>query len=208
MSIQDPAIAELYRRWIEGGNADGDSEAFVRASRSSFTSIVRRVAGNFGGCQPHEVEDQLQEIYLKLFVQGPSMLPKMPKDPEQAHVYLRILAANVCRDLWKAKRADCRSSDRTVPFSGVEGRLSTLGLSEVESDLTLQKIYKLLTDRRERTVFGLYFRQGFSAAEIAKIKEFGLSVKGVESLIFRITSRLREALRNSKKEGNSGESSS
>lgn len=208
MSRQDPAFAELFREWIENGGDDQKSEAFVRASRSLFTSIVRRLANQFGGSTPQEVEDQLQDIYLKLTAQGTAILAKMPKDPEAAKGYLRIVAANVCRDAWKAKHAVRRDRDRTIPFDGMESRLSQAGVQYIETRLTLQKIDKLLGDPRERIVFGLYFRQGYSAAEIAQIPAIGLSVKGVESLIFRVTTRLREDLRLPKKEGISGGSSS
>jgi RNA polymerase sigma-70 factor (ECF subfamily) len=208
MSRQDPAFAELFRDWIENGGDDQKSEAFVRASRSLFTSIVRRVASQFGSISSQEVEDQLQDIYLKLTSQGSAILAKMPKDPEAARSYLRIVAANVCRDAWKAKHAGRRDSGRTIPFDGMESRLSQAGVRYIETRLTLQKIDQLLADRRERIVFGLYFRQGYSAAEIAQIPVIGLSVKGVESLILRVTTRLREDLGIPKKEGISDGSSS
>lgn len=49
-------------------------------------------------------------------------------------------------------------------------------------------------DRREQVIFRLYYRQGLTAKEIASIPAFGLSVKGVESVILRITNQIRERI--------------
>jgi RNA polymerase sigma-70 factor (ECF subfamily) len=45
--------------------------------------------------------------------------------------------------------------------------------------------------KRDRTIFWLYYRQGFSAREIAELPGLGLTQKGVESCIHRLTNMLR-----------------
>ena len=47
---------------------------------------------------------------------------------------------------------------------------------------------------RDRTAFWLYYRQGFTAKEIAGMPAMNLTVKGVESLLFRLTAVLRARL--------------
>jgi RNA polymerase sigma-70 factor (ECF subfamily) len=44
---------------------------------------------------------------------------------------------------------------------------------------------------RDRTLFWLYYRQGFTAQEIARLGGAGLSAKGVESALRRVTIWLR-----------------
>jgi len=43
-------------------------------------------------------------------------------------------------------------------------------------------------------VFWLYYRAGFTASAIASLPTVGLTTKGVESLIFRLTRIVRENL--------------
>jgi RNA polymerase sigma-70 factor (ECF subfamily) len=47
---------------------------------------------------------------------------------------------------------------------------------------------------RNSKIFWLYYRAGLSAAAIAALPGIGLSTKGVESLILRITRELRERM--------------
>ncbi|MBL8231121.1 MAG: sigma-70 family RNA polymerase sigma factor [Bryobacterales bacterium] len=206
--MSNQPLARLFREWMESGGEPLQSEAFVRATRGLFAAIAWRVAGQFGGCTHDEIEDQVQDIYLKLFAHGPSILERMPSNAESAQSYLRIAAANVCRDAWKAKNAGRRAHERTVPFSSVESQMTQLGMPDVERQLLLQRANKLITNRREKIVFHLYYEQGYSALEISQIPAVKLSVKGVESLIFRITAKLRTELARQKKEGNSSTASS
>jgi RNA polymerase sigma-70 factor (ECF subfamily) len=43
-------------------------------------------------------------------------------------------------------------------------------------------------------IFWLYYQQGMSAKTIASLPAVGLTAKGVESAIFRLTRQVREAL--------------
>src|SRR4029077_9512078 len=47
---------------------------------------------------------------------------------------------------------------------------------------------------RDLLIFSLQYRQGRSASMIAELPEIGLSAKGVESTIFRMTRLVREEL--------------
>jgi RNA polymerase sigma-70 factor (ECF subfamily) len=45
---------------------------------------------------------------------------------------------------------------------------------------------------RDRALFWLYYRQGYTAEEIARISAAGLTAKGVESALRRVTAWLRD----------------
>jgi hypothetical protein len=47
---------------------------------------------------------------------------------------------------------------------------------------------------RNRRIFWLYYRAGLSAAAISVLPGIGLSTKGVESLILRMTREVRERM--------------
>jgi len=50
------------------------------------------------------------------------------------------------------------------------------------------------TLQRDRTIFWLYYRQGLTAKEIGALPSIGLSLKGVESTLHRLTQLVREHL--------------
>jgi RNA polymerase sigma-70 factor, ECF subfamily len=67
--------------------------------------------------------------------------------------------------------------------------------------MLFDQINKLLGDacppetlERDRIVFWLYYRQGYTAGEIAGLPAVALTVKGVESLLYRLTAALRAQL--------------
>ena len=48
--------------------------------------------------------------------------------------------------------------------------------------------------KRDLAIFYLYFRQGFTAQAISRVPNIGLTVKGVESTLFRLTRLLKAKL--------------
>jgi hypothetical protein len=51
---------------------------------------------------------------------------------------------------------------------------------------------------RDQTLFWLYYRHGMSASAIASLSTIGLSVKGVESAILRLTRQVRNHIARSR----------
>jgi RNA polymerase sigma-70 factor (ECF subfamily) len=49
---------------------------------------------------------------------------------------------------------------------------------------------------RDRALFWLYYRQGYTAEEIARLSAAGLTAKGVESALRRVTVWLRDQVGN------------
>jgi RNA polymerase sigma-70 factor (ECF subfamily) len=54
---------------------------------------------------------------------------------------------------------------------------------------------------RDRALFWLYYRQGFTAEEIGRLTAIGLTAKGVESALRRVTTWLRGEIERRKSEG-------
>ena len=68
--------------------------------------------------------------------------------------------------------------------------------SSVENDILVRELEEIVgevaEEDRDRLIFELYYRQGFTTRKIAAIPAIGLSQKGVESCLHRLTERLRK----------------
>jgi RNA polymerase sigma-70 factor (ECF subfamily) len=75
------------------------------------------------------------------------------------------------------------------------------GQAAMEREVLLKQIDRCLEtcsegadQERDRLIFWLYYQQGMSAKDIAALPTVGLTAKGVESAIFRLTRLVREQI--------------
>jgi RNA polymerase sigma-70 factor (ECF subfamily) len=188
-----PGVFDLYESCIRSRQAA--CEAFFQLMNPVFRRTAYRVARQYDGL--NELDDLMQEIGLKLTQSGELILASLPKDETSAKAFLSVTAANTARDFFRNRGAMKRGRGRTVALDAE--LMSALQHGRTARDagegLLMADIEKHLPpERREKTVFGLYFRQGFTAKEIAAIPALGLSVKGVESMIHRLVTLLRKNL--------------
>ena len=157
--------------------------------------ILRNAVWRTGGGHSHEMDDLLQDVCLKLCELSRSDTP-LPSETFALTAYFRAMAVNVSRD-WLRKRGATKRGERVT--SSLEDHMeelsSQIGASSTENIMLIRQVDLLLDcPARDRSVFWLYYRQGFTAIEIARIPELGLTVKGVESLLHRQTAKLRQKL--------------
>ncbi|MGH9581257.1 MAG: RNA polymerase sigma factor, partial [Terriglobales bacterium] len=164
--------------------------------------VVLRSARRWGEDSPQLVDELVQETYLKLCADDCRMLREFqPRHPDSIYGYLKVVAANVVYDHFRAARSAKRRSpqqsetmaDPAAP-SGSDGSPAA-----VERRVLLQEIARFLEEHhgvteRERLIFWLYYRQGLTARAIAALPAIELSVKGVESSLFRLTRLVRRHL--------------
>jgi RNA polymerase sigma-70 factor (ECF subfamily) len=62
-----------------------------------------------------------------------------------------------------------------------------------------EAIDRIAASKRDKTVFLLYYRQGFTALAIAQVPGIELTAKGVESCLHRLTAQLREHMAGTRK---------
>ncbi len=192
---ESPTVADLWKRYRREPG-DGSWETLVRALTPIFRRIVGRVSRQYYA-NPADTEDALQESMLKLS-QRRDVAPG-----EAVEAYFKAMAANAAHDFFRAQRAVRRDQRRDVPLDSLTFLLSA-GDAErgLDRALLIRQIDGMLpADDRDRAVFWLYYRQGLTAKEIASIPAVGLTVKGVESLIFRLTSLVRDKVRQKPGEG-------
>jgi RNA polymerase sigma-70 factor, ECF subfamily len=195
MDQADDWLAILIRKCREKPDAEEWGE-LIRRLQPILARIAYRVACDWGVSNASEIDDILQESFLKIGVRGGELLGRLPLDDMGAALaYLKVTTANCARDYLRAKYADKRGQDVTVR---VDARIDELlpGMDSASLDrsiLFMQIDQALDSSPRDRSIFWMYYRQGFTAHEIAAIPEFGLTQKGVESLLFRHAGMVRKA---------------
>ena len=169
----------------------------MRRFHPLIAGVVARAARRWIQVTPSIVDDLVQETYLKLCTEEFRRLREFQSRHEDAiYGYLKAIAYTVTLDYFKvhyaAKRgASLRSERDFEEFVRVEGKESP-----VESEILQQELegmaQEIADGERDRLVFFLYYRQGFTTNKIAQIPGIGLSQKGVESCLHRLTERLKK----------------
>jgi RNA polymerase sigma-70 factor (ECF subfamily) len=196
------SIEELLRRCSASGEIDAWGE-FVRRFHRLIAIVVLRTANRLGDCPPQTADDLIQETYLKLCADNCRLLRNFDeRHPNAFPGFVKVVAANVVRDHFKAsysrKRGDHKVesiSEATVPAAGDDSIGSP---KKIERAVLIQEVQDHLEfcgageehDRNVR-IFWLYYRAGLSAGAIAALPGMGLTTKGVESTLLRITKELR-----------------
>ncbi len=155
------------------------------------------------GCTDRAVlEELVQDTYLRICAENFKILRNL-KAQQPAAVYALVktvaysTAVDEFRNLYAAKRG---GQQRTVPLDSLVGSLALEKSPEnqLERQMLLDRLDAYLdsvlpksTHDRDKAIFWLHFRQGFTAVEIARIASFELTAKGVESLLHRMVRDLR-----------------
>ncbi len=195
---------ELIRRCASAGSS-AEWEEFVRRFQPVITQTVLRTASRLGDSSPATVTDLVQETYLKLCSDNFRLLRGFrPAHADAFSGFIRIVAANLVRDHFRAMHAQRRgswqphddSTDKVPAAPATHGGRETLQRTILlrEIDGLLNVIMDGADSARNRRVFWLYYRAGCSAAEIAALPGIELTAKGVESLLLRLTRELRRRL--------------
>ncbi|HET9183993.1 MAG TPA: sigma-70 family RNA polymerase sigma factor [Candidatus Angelobacter sp.] len=187
---------ELIAECVSGRDALAWQE-FVRRFQPLIAGVVARTASRWVNVTAVLVDDLVQETYLKLCSEEFRRLREFESRYEDAiYGYIKAIAYTVTLDHFKlhyaAKRgAMLRSTSDPDDSLRVEGKNSS-----IEADILLRELEELAGQlaegKRDKLIFNLYYRQGFTTSKIAEIPAIGLSQKGVESCLHRLTERLRK----------------
>src|ERR1700739_3181263 len=193
---------ELIRTCAESKDEDAWEE-FVCRSTTLISRVVWRIARGYGENSSAIVEDLVQDTYIKICEDDHRLLKTFKSYHEGAFFgLLQVIAANVARDHFRSRTASKRGSGKNdLELSEIEGFVpasQTSGPAQIERDILLREIDAILSalcpSERDYHIFWLHYRQGLRAAAIAQVDEFGLTAKGVESILQRLRSQLRTKL--------------
>lgn len=184
-------------------------EEFVRRYQKLIASVVIRTSLRWGDVSSQVVDELVQETYLKLCGDDCRILRSFQSDRDEAIFgYIKVLTANLVHDHFKESRREKRGGSASTSPLTTDSLLSE-NCSEVKSAAQMEKrvliqqisaCVESATDGpyafRDRQIFWLYYRAGLTAAAIASLPPIGLSIKGVETVILRLTRSVRQRLAN------------
>jgi RNA polymerase sigma-70 factor (ECF subfamily) len=186
---------------------------FLRRFHPLIMRVVVRVARRWGETRTQLLDELVQETYLKICQNRASLMHGFQSVREDAvFAYIKVFTANLVQDYFKSRNAKKRDGElRSETLESVECSSARVRpvVQLIERDLLVRQIETCLASLdlgangdRDREIFWLYYRCGLPAREIASIETMGLSTKGVESTIGRITRELRTMLGESQSPSN------
>lgn len=211
MPYRNLSATELVRACVDSADPEVWRE-FVARFQPTIAGVALRTARRWGQSSTAVLEDLVQETFLKLCGDRRRLLREFePQHEEAFYGYLKVITTRVVLDYFKRLHA-VKRRPADPPQKQKDDDPGDLGdaaaAGRIERDALLGEIERRLgtldlgqTTERDRRIFGLYYRAGMSARAIAGLPGMGLSVKGVESTIFRVTRLLRQELAGGGPEG-------
>ncbi len=167
-----------------------------------IASVIINTVRRWKDPAPSLVDDLIQDSYVKLFANDKKALRAIRNEYENTIFgYLKVVASNVVRDHFRQpvnKADEIELSDAVLPpgpqdrerrefldrKDQIKGILETLASSE--------------TYDRDVAIFWFFYEHGYTAKEISLLPAIGLTVKGVEAVLLRLTRYVREKLKEPK----------
>ena len=190
LASQDPAL------WYE----------FERRFQQMISIVVRRRLHRCSINDPALVDDLTQDTFLKLCDHDFRALREFHFEHENSLFgFVKTVASNVAQDYlrreYSAKHGGGLEEEDLEKASVIIPARTSLA-DDAHIQILLAEIQRILEEelghepnfRRDIAIFWLYFRWGLTAKEISEIPSIGLTVKGAESVLLRLTRLLRGRL--------------
>jgi RNA polymerase sigma-70 factor, ECF subfamily len=188
----------------------GDETAwaeFVRRFHPLIARVVLRVARQWGETSPQVVDDLIQDTYVMICSERGRLLQSFTSSHADAiYGFIKVFTANLVHDHFKASRAEKRGGatiNNAVESNDVAPCMADSKCTEAlfERNILIQQVDACLKtlssgpySERDQRIFWLYYRVGLAASAIAELPSIGLTTKGVESTLLRLTRQIRQRL--------------
>jgi RNA polymerase sigma-70 factor (ECF subfamily) len=187
--------SELLQRCLDSGDREAWEE-FVRRYRRTIALVVLRVSRAWNESSALIIDDLVQETFVKLCEDNCRVLRDFRSEqPQGLQGFLKVLAANLAQDHFRALNAVKRGVALTCNASEASPAGNNAALKAVDQAVLFKEIEEFLSANcareKHQAVFWLYYRDGMTAKAIASGSGLGLSTKGVESIILRLTRQVR-----------------
>jgi RNA polymerase sigma-70 factor, ECF subfamily len=184
----------LVKACVGSSSEDAWAE-FIRRFQPLIANVVARMTRRqLLQAPPHLLDDLIQETYLKLCVDDCRLLRQFkPRHQDSIFGFLKVVAASVVLDHFKAELAHKRDASQTDTLSeqgAPEAVPACGGCLSMEDKIALRQIDDIVGSHyvgdmlvRNRAIFWLHYRDGMTAQAIASIAWINLSTKGVETTL-------------------------
>jgi RNA polymerase sigma-70 factor (ECF subfamily) len=206
-SVQFPSHEELTLNELLQLCLESEQETlwteFVRRSHPTIAGVIIKTIRRWGRPDPSLVDDMVQETYLRLCLNDFKALRHFVSRHENSVFgFLKVVASNAVQDHFRAVYSRKRGSGMAdVPIDCVPLPELNDPSPVAERRVLLQAVDDCLetyvggsNSARDRMIFWLYYREGFTARAISGLPSIRLSVKGVENTILRLTHLIKVKL--------------
>jgi RNA polymerase sigma-70 factor (ECF subfamily) len=171
---------------------------FVRRTQPLIASVIMNTIRRWQTPSPSLVDDLIQDTYIKLFAHDRKALRSIKNEYENTIFgYLRVVASNVVWDHFRHPENKVEEVELTDPVlpPGPDGmdRLEFARRKE-QIQQRLETLSSSPTYQRDVAIFWFYYEQGYTAKEVSLLPNVGLTVKGVEAVLQRLTKFIREGV--------------
>ena len=197
MPMQEQTAADLIAVCLETGSESAWCELVFRL-QPLIASTILRVVRRYNHPNRSVVDDLVQETFLKLCRNEFKALREFDHRHEASIFgYVRTVAASAANDYFRAFNAQKRAGEHAVdPQDLINAAIATdataedrLLIREIESCLE-----RVTDNERDRSIFWLYYRQGFTAVDIAGFPGIELTAKGIESCLLRLIKAVKREM--------------
>jgi RNA polymerase sigma-70 factor, ECF subfamily len=175
---------------------------FVTRFQPLIARVIMRCVRRRTFPQSGLVDDLVQDTFLKLCANQGRALRDFEYEHEHAlFAFLKKVAQNVVQDYFRTSLSQKRGSGReqeTLESAAAMAAASRASTDQGYRNVLLGQIARCIEDgapdassTRDATIFWLYYRHGLTAKAISHLPAIGLSVKGVESTLLRLTRMVR-----------------
>ena len=193
---QERNIAQVLRDCLETG-ASGRWEAFIELAQPVIATAVFRTIARWGRSDRSVADDLIQDTFARLCAHDFRALRNFRgQDSAALRAYLRVIAVSVTTDRFRSEHMPAVSLDDPDKAPLI---IDDSPSREIERNLLLDRIDKCLAAQKERDrrIFWLYHRHGFTPKSIATLPAVEMGTSGVETLLYRLTKVVAECMKKS-----------
>jgi RNA polymerase sigma-70 factor, ECF subfamily len=158
--LSEAALLDRYR--------SGDTDAFEALVLSHQASLLRHAGGLLG--QGSQAEDVVQEAFIRLAQQPPTLPPEVEGDAQAQRAalasWLHKVTRNICMDVMRSEGRRKRREHEVAPAEAAPGGLEAVELSDTQAAVD-RSLERLPQDQREVLVLRLLGEKSYK--EIADI---------------------------------------
>jgi RNA polymerase sigma-70 factor, ECF subfamily len=197
MAQEEISIRDLLHLCLSSDEQEQWRE-FVRRTQPLIASVIINTVRRWKTPAPSLVDDLIQDTYLKLFANDKKALRAIKNEHENTIFgYLKVIASNVVRDHFRQpvnKVDELELSDAVLPPGSQDRERLEFMHKKEEIKGILKTLSSSETYDRDMAIFWFFYEQGYTAKEISLLPSVGLTVKGVEAVLFRVARNVREKL--------------